>query len=499
MDALNLLMGGFATALQPNNLLFALLGSVLGTMVGIMPGIGPVAGTALLLPLTFKLDPTASIIMLCAIYYGAMYGGTLTSVLLNVPGEAASAITCIDGHEMAKRGRAGPALAVAAIGSFVGGIVATVGLVLLAQPLTALALKFGPPEFFALMLVGLSLVTGLAGRSIALALISAILGLLIAMVGIDPVIGSQRFTFGNLNLLGGIDVVIVAMGLFGVGEILVNMERNVMATALGTRFKELLPSRSDMKRSAMPIVRGTGIGFLLGLIPGVGAVVPTVLSYVTEKKLSKTPDQFGTGMIEGVAGPETANNAYANSALIPMFTLGIPGSPTVAVIMGAFMMKGLIPGPFLFRDHGDIAWAVIASFGVANLMLLILNLPLIPLWVKLLKIPTSILYTFVLGFCAIGAYTSNGQFFDVGLMAFFGVVGYIFKKIDVPLAPMILTIILGPLMEQSLRQSLEMSRGSFWIFIEHPIALGFILVALTFVLVSTFGIASKVRGAESEV
>jgi putative tricarboxylic transport membrane protein len=499
MDALNLLMGGFATAMQPNNLLFALIGSVLGTMVGIMPGIGPVAGTALLLPLTFKLDPTASIIMLCAIYYGAMYGGTLTSVLLNVPGEAASAITCIDGHEMAKRGRAGPALAVAAIGSFVGGIVATVGLVLLAQPLTALALKFGPPEFFALMLVGLSLVTGLAGRSIALALISAVLGLLIAMVGIDPVIGSQRFTFGNLNLLGGIDVVIVAMGLFGVGEILVNMERDVMATALGTRFKELLPSRSDMKRSAMPIVRGTGIGFLLGLIPGVGAVVPTVISYVTEKKLSKTPDQFGTGMIEGVAGPETANNAYANAALIPMFTLGIPGSPTVAVIMGAFMMKGLIPGPFLFRDHGDIAWAVIASFGVANLMLLILNLPLIPLWVKLLKIPTSILYTFVLGFCAIGAYTSNGQFFDVGLMAFFGVVGYIFKKIDVPLAPMILTIILGPLMEQSLRQSLEMSRGSFWIFIEHPIALGFILVALTFVLVSTFRIASKVRGADSEV
>jgi len=499
MDALNLLMGGFATAMQPNNLLFALIGSVVGTMVGIMPGIGPVAGTALLLPLTFKLDPTASIIMLCAIYYGAMYGGTLTSVLLNVPGEAASAITCIDGHEMAKRGRAGPALAVAAIGSFVGGIVATVGLVLLAQPLTALALKFGPPEFFALMLVGLSLVTGLAGRSIALALIAAVLGLLIAMVGIDPVIGSQRFTFGNLNLLGGIDVVIVAMGLFGVGEILVNMERNVMATALGTRFKELLPSRSDMKRSAMPIVRGTGIGFLLGLIPGVGAVVPTVISYVTEKKLSKTPDQFGTGMIEGVAGPETANNAYANAALIPMFTLGIPGSPTVAVIMGAFMMKGLIPGPFLFRDHGDIAWAVIASFGVANLMLLILNLPLIPLWVKLLKIPTSILYTFVLGFCAIGAYTSNGQFFDVGLMAFFGVVGYIFKKINVPLAPMILTIILGPLMEQSLRQSLEMSRGSFWIFIEHPIALGFMLVALTFVLISTFGIASKVRGADSEV
>lgn len=499
METLDLLLGGFATALQPINLAFALTGCILGTLVGIMPGIGPVAGTALLLPLTFKMDATAAIIMLSAIYYGAMYGGTLTSILVNVPGEAASAITCLDGYEMAKRGRAGPALAVAAIGSFFGGTIATMGLVLLAMPLTALALKFGPPEFFSLMLVGLSLVIGLAGRSIALALISAILGLLIAMVGIDPVVGAPRFTFGNLNLLGGINVVVVAMGLFGVGEILLSLERERAGTALGTKLRELIPTREDVRRSALPVLRGTGIGFFLGLIPGVGAVVPTVMSYITEKRLSKTPEKFGTGMIEGVAGPETANNAYANAALIPLFTLGIPGSPTVAVIMGAFMMKGLIPGPFLFRDHADIVWGVIASLYVGNAILLVLNLPLIPLWVRLLKLPTSILYTFVLAFSAIGAYSINGQAFDVGMMAVFGILGYLFKKIEIPLAPLILTLILGPLMEQSLRQSLEMSRGKFSIFVEQPISLGLIIVAILFAAASTMRGVSKVRGADSEV
>ena len=499
METLDLLLGGFATALQPVNLAFALIGCILGTLVGIMPGIGPVAGTALLLPLTFKLDATASIIMLSAIYYGAMYGGTLTSVLVNVPGEAASAITCLDGHEMAKRGRAGPALAVAAIGSFFGGTIATMGLVLLAKPLTALALKFGPPEFFSLMLVGLSLVIGLAGKSIALALISAALGLLIAMVGIDPVMGAPRFAFGNVHLLGGIDVVIVAMGLFGVGEILVSLERSGIGTAISTRLRELVPTRDDVRRSAMPMLRGTGIGFFLGLIPGVGAVVPTVMSYITEKRLSKTPEKFGTGMIEGVAGPETANNTYANAALIPLFTLGIPGSPTVAVIMGGFMMKGLIPGPFLFRDHAPVVWGVIASFYVGNIILLILNLPLIPLWVRLLKLPTSILYTFVLAFCALGAYSINGQAFDVGMMTAFGILGYVFKKLEIPLAPLILTLILGPLMEQSLRQSLEMSRGRFSIFVEHPISLGLILLAIVFAALSMMRGVAKVRGADSEV
>ena len=499
MESLTLLAGGFAIALEPTNLLFALAGCVLGTLVGILPGIGPVAGTALLLPATFALPPTAGIIMLSAIYYGAMYGGTLTSVLVNVPGEAASAITCLDGYEMAKQGRAGPALAVAAIGSFVGGIVATMGLVLLAVPLTKLALLFGPPEFFSLMLVGLSLVIGLAGKSVLLALVSAVLGLLISMIGIDPVAGAPRFAFGRLELMAGINVVVVAMGVFGVGEILLNLEREMAATPLSARFRDLFPGRDDVRRSTMPIVRGTVIGFFLGLIPGVGAVVPTVMSYVAEKRLSKTPEKFGTGMIEGVAGPETANNAYANAALIPLFTLGIPGSPTVAIIMGAFMMKGLIPGPFLFRDHADIAWGVIASFCIGNLMLLILNLPLIPLWVRLLRIPRPILFSLILGFCVVGAYSLNGQMFDVGMMAVFGIVGYLFKKAEIPLAPLLLTLILGPLMEQSLRQSLEISRGDFTILFTRPISLGLIVTACVFALVSTMAIARRVRGVDSEV
>ncbi|MBL8702430.1 MAG: tripartite tricarboxylate transporter permease [Alphaproteobacteria bacterium] len=499
MASLDLLLTGFSIAAQPNNLLFALIGSIIGTVVGILPGIGPVAGTALLLPIAFNMDATSSIIMLTSIYYGAMYGGTLTSVLVNVPGEAASAITCLDGHEMAKRGRAGPALAMAAIGSFIGGLISICGLILLAGPLTRLALLFGPPEFFALMLVGLSLVIGLAGRSIALALISAVLGLLVAMVGIDPVAGAPRFTFGNVNLLGGVDVVIVAMGVFGVGEILVALEREAATTVLRTRLRELMPTREDVARSVAPILRGTGIGFALGLIPGVGAVVPTVMSYIAEKRLSRTPEKFGQGMIEGVAGPETANNAYANAALIPLLTLGIPGSPTVAVIMGAFMMKGIIPGPFLFQEHPGVVWGVIASFVIGNAILLVLNLPLIPLWVSLLRIPRTALFTLILGFCVVGAYAANGQVFDVGAMCVFGVLGWLFKKLDIPLAPLILTLILGPLMEQSLRQSLEISRGDFTVFVTRPIALGLVLVAAAVVTLSTLRIVAAVRGQDSEL
>jgi len=492
-------MAGFATALQPTNLAFALIGCVLGMLVGVLPGIGPVAGAAILLPVTFTIGPTAAIIMLSAIYYGAMYGGTITSVLVNVPGEGASAITCLDGYAMAKQGRAGQALAVAAIGSFFGGIAATAGLVVLATPLTSLALKFGPPEFFALMLVGLSLVTGLAGNSIVRALISAVVGLLVAMVGIDPVMGAPRLTFGNLNLLNGIDVVVVAMGLFGVGEILLALERSDGDAARPLKSSSLRLSREDVRRSVLPVLRGTGIGFFLGLIPGVGAIIPTVMSYVAERRLSKTPEKFGTGMIEGVAGPETANNAYSNAALIPLFTLGIPGSPTVAIIMGAFMMNGIVPGPFLFRDHADLVWGVIASFCIGNAILLVLSLPLIALWVKIIEIPRGILFTFVLGFCVLGALSVNGQAFDIGMMTAFGIVGYLFKKLDIPLAPMILTLILGPLMEQSLRQSLEISRGSFAIFFTQPIALFLILVALAFAVLATRSALVAVRGADSEV
>jgi putative tricarboxylic transport membrane protein len=491
-------MGGFAAALQPTNLLFAVIGCILGTLIGVLPGVGPAAGCAMLIPVTVVLNPTGAIIMLAAIYYGAMYGGTITSVLVNVPGEAASAVTCLDGYAMAKQGRAGPALSIAAIGSFIGGTVATLGLVVVAVPLTRFALSFGPPEFFALMFVGLSLVTGLAGRSLVRALISAILGMLIAMVGIDPVMGAPRFTFGQTDLLDGFGIVPVVMGVFGISEILLNAEAQAMQV-FDTKMSSLILSMKDIKASVWPIVRGTGIGFFLGLIPGVGAVVPTFLSYSVEKRASKTPEKFGTGMIEGVAGPETTNNAYANAALIPLFTLGIPSSPTTAIIMGALMMNGLIPGPMLFKENPQFVWAVIASFFIGNAILLILNLPCIPLWVAVLKIPYSILLTLILGFCVVGAYSLSNSVFDVGAMLAFGIVGYLFKKLDIPSAPLVLTLILGPLMERGLRQSLEMSRGDFSIFFTRPISGTLLAIAAVVIVTSTFRALAPVRGADSQV
>ncbi len=498
MESLQLLAHGFTIALQPTNLLFAVMGCILGTVIGVLPGVGPAAGTAILIPITFVLDPTPAIIMLSAIFYGAMYGGTITSVLINTPGEAASAITCLEGYEMAKRGRAGAALSIAAIGSFIGGSIATMGLVLLALPLTSLALKFGPPEFFALMVLGLSLVTGLAAKSMTRALMSAIFGLLIAMVGIDPVMGAPRFSFGITELLDGFDFVPVVMGIFGISEILLNAESEVRGV-FDTKMSTLIPTRQDLKDSAGAILRGTGIGFFLGLIPGVGAVVPTFISYVAEKKVSKHPEKFGTGVIQGVAGPETANNAYANAALIPLFTLGIPGSPTIAILMGAFMMNGLIPGPFLFKEHADFVWAVIASLYVGNAILVILNLPLIPVWVAILKIPYSILFSLILGFCVLGSYSINSSVFDVGSMIAFGVIGYLFKKLDFPLAPVALTLILGPLMERGLRQSLEISRGDFTIFFTRPISLGLLAIAALFVLSATFRVVSQLRGGDTQL
>ncbi|MBI3709734.1 MAG: tripartite tricarboxylate transporter permease [Proteobacteria bacterium] len=498
METLHLLAGGIAGALQPTNLLFAFLGCVIGTIVGILPGIGPVAGTAILIPLTASLDPTAAIIMLSAIYYGAMYGGTLTSVLVNVPGEAASAITCLDGYAMAKQGRAGAALTIAAIGSFIGGSIATMGLVWLALPISSVALRFGPPEFFALMVVGLSLVTGLASTSLVRALLSATFGLMVAMVGVDPVVGGQRFTFGQVDLLDGINVVSVAMGLFGIGEILLIAETKAVQV-LDAKIRTLMPTKQDWQDSWAPILRGTGIGFFIGLIPGIGAVVPTIISYVAEKRLSRTPEKFGTGMIAGVAGPETANNAYSNASLVPLFTLGIPGSPTVAIIMGAFMMNGLVPGPLLFQEHSDLVWTVIASLFVGNVILVILNLPLIPLWVMILKAPQSVLCTLILAFCVLGAYTLSGSAFDIIVMALFGVLGYLFRKLDIPLAPMVLTVILGPMMEKALRQSLEISRGSFEIFFTRPISVALLGVAAVFLIASTLRLASAVRGDDSEV
>jgi putative tricarboxylic transport membrane protein len=483
LDALQNLIMGFGVAMQPQNLLFALIGSFIGTAIGVLPGIGPAAGMAILLPITYSLDPTSAIIMLAAIFYGAQYGGTITSVLMNIPGEAASAITCMDGYQLAKKGKASTALAIAAIGSFVGGTVATAVLVFAAPPLARMALQFGPPEFFALMVVGLCLVTGLAGKSVTKGLMMAAFGLLLSMVGMDPIRGLPRFTFDFTELMDGVGFIPVIMGLFGVGEILMNAEEALPPVFLDSRLSSLIPSKEDIKASIWPVIRGSGLGVVLGLIPGVTNAATSFLSYVFEKKMSKYPEKFGTGVIEGVAGPETANNAHANASFIPLLTLGVPATPGIAVIMGGFIMNGLVPGPLLFRDHAQFVWAVIASMYTGNVILLILNLPLIGIWVKILKIPYSILFALILCFTVIGAYSINGLAFDVGLMALFGVVGYILKKADFPLAPIALTLILGPLMEKGLRQALEMSQGDFGIFFQRPISAVLLTVAVLALLV----------------
>jgi putative tricarboxylic transport membrane protein len=489
VEGLTLLASGLAAALTLQNLAFALAGCVLGTLIGVLPGVGPAAGTAILIPLTFKLDATGAIIMLAAIYYGAMYGGTITSVLINVPGEAASVVTCIDGYQMARQGRAGTALGIAAIGSFVGGVVATLALVLVAPPLARFALSFGPPEFFCLMLLGLSLVTGLAGRSLVAALLMTVLGLLLALIGIDPVRGAPRFTFGIPDLYDGLGFVPVVMGLFGVAEILITLEAPTRQM-LEAKLSKLLPTRDEWPRLGGAIGRGTVVGFFLGLIPGVGAVIPTFMAYVLEKRVSKHPEKFGTGVAEGVASPETANNAYANASMIPLLVLGVPSSPTIAVLMGAFIVHGLTPGPFLFKEQPDLVWAVIASFLIGNVILLVLNLPLVGLWAKLLKARYQYLCVGTLVFCIVGAYSLRGAVFDVGVMLAFGVIGYILRKLGLPLAPAVLALILGPFMERSLRTSLEMSGGEFGIFVTRPIAATLLALTVVVLVASTLRIAA---------
>lgn len=469
------LLNGFAAVLTPQNLMLVLAGCLLGTLIGVLPGVGPVAGTAILIPLTMDLDPAGAIIMLAAIFYGSQYGGTITSVLINTPGEAASAITCIDGYEMTKQGKAGVALGTAAIGSFVGGTIATIGLVIAAAPLASLGLKIGPPEFFAMMILGMSLLVGLAGKSMVRALISAALGLLLAMVGIDPVQGQPRFTFGMVHFFDGVEFVAVLVGLFGLGEILNSFMQKRTATG-NVRVGRLLPGKRDMQDSAGAIGRGSIIGFLLGIIPGMTGSASSLLAYGTERKFARNKDKLGKGAIEGVASPESANNAHANSALIPLFTLGIPGSPTVAVLMGAFLMNGLTPGPTLFQTDPHVAWAVIASLFVGNLVCLALNLPLIRLWTMFLKIPQALLTAIILVFLVVGSYSINNSVVDVLVMFVFGIVGLFFRRLDIPLAPLVLTLILGPFMERSLRQSLDISLGDFSIFFTRPISLTLIII-----------------------
>ena len=482
MDTLNELLGGFAAAMTWQNLIFAFLGCLLGTIIGVLPGIGPVAGVALLIPLTMNLDATGAIIMLCAIFYGTAYGGTITSVLLNTPGEAASAITTIDGYAMTKIGKAGAALTIAAVGSFVGGTIATIGLVAAAKPLGELGLLVGPPEFFALMVVGISLLVALAGKSMVKAIISGALGLLISMVGIDPVAGAPRFTFGMDRLLDGVSFVAVIVGVFGLSELLSHRKDSHTPTVHAPGLRSLLPTGREWRRSAPAMARGTGIGFGLGLIPGMTGSVSSLLSYGAEKKFSRHRHELGKGAIEGVAGPETANNAHANAALIPLFTLGIPASPTIAVLMGAFLQQGLTPGPTLFTEHSEIAWAIIASLFIGNLLLLLLNVPLVGLWTSILRVPSSILTAVILLFMVIGAYTINFSVFDVFVMIGFGLLGLALRHLDIPLAPMVLTLVLGPLMERSLRESLEISQGDFGIFVNRPISVVLIGLGILIVL-----------------
>lgn len=482
MESLSLLGAGLLNALSPSNLLFAFIGCVLGTLIGVLPGVGPTAGIAVLIPLTFSLDATGAIIMLAAIYYGAMYGGTITSVLLNTPGEAASVVTTLDGYEMARQGRGGVALGIAAIGSFIGGTIATFGLALLAPPLAAFALTFGPAEQFALLILGLSMLIGLAGRSVVAGLMMGLFGLILGLVGIDPILGAPRLTFGIVDLYDGIDLVPVVMGLFGIGEILLNLEQPAL-TVFGTKIASLFPSRAEWGRAAGAIARGTGLGFFLGLIPGTNSAIASFLSYVVERRFAK--QQLGTGAIEGVAAPETANNAYTSAALIPLLTLGLPSSPSIAILMGAFIINGLVPGPLLFRDRPEFVWTIIASLYVGNVILLILNLPLVGLWVQILKIRYSILMVLIIVFSIVGSYSLNGSVFDVGMMFFFGILGYAFKKLDLPMAPTVLALVLGPLIERSLRTSLEISAGDPSIFIKSPTSAALLLLAATILIVSS--------------
>ncbi|MFT4030076.1 MAG: tripartite tricarboxylate transporter permease [Protaetiibacter sp.] len=489
MNGFDQLLGGFLTVLTPENLLLALLGCVLGMLVGVLPGFGPAAATSLLLPITFTLGPTAAIIVLAAILYGSAYGGTITAVLLNVPGETSSVATTLDGYKMARQGRGGQALAIAAIGSFVGGVVGLLGFVL-AVPLSNLALAFQPPEFFALTIFGVALVAGLGGKSIVKALISGGLGLIVGLIGIDFITGAPRFTFGQVELLDGLNLVPIVMGLFGISELFTSIERHATTPAPIT-VTSIWPTRDDFRRSVLPIARGSVIGFFMGLLPGSPGAATSFTSYVVERRLSKHPEEFGKGAIEGVAGPETANNSLSISGMIPLFTLGIPTSATMAIMMGAFTVNGLIPGPLLFTQHPDVAWAIIASMFVGNVILLVLNLPLARVWVAFLRIPYPLLYGFVLAIMLVGAYTIEGSAFNVAVMLVAGLIGYGLRKVDIPLAPIALTIVLAPLMEQSLRTALTISRGDPGIFFHSPLST--ILLVGSVTAIAAFAIRGVLR------
>lgn len=472
----DLLLQGFATALTPNNIFFAFLGCSIGTLVGVLPGIGPTSGIAILLPLTTVLPPIPAIIMMAAIYYGAMYGGSTTAIVVNIPGEAASVPTALDGYALAQQGRAGPALGIAAIGSFVAGSLSLVGVTFFAPILAGVALAFGPPEYFALMFMALSLVVSLSEKALLKGLAGMFLGLLASLIGMDPFTGTTRLTFGSSTLIAGVNFVAVVIGLFAFGELFVNVERQI-THIYDTRIKNWWPTWRDIRETAVSMIRGTAVGFFLGLLPGCGPAVSTFVAYDVEKRCSRHPERFGKGAMEGVAGPESANNAGSSSQFIPLLAFGIPPGPTLAMLLGALMMYGLQPGPRLWTEQPQLVWSVIASMYIGNVMLLILNLPLVGFWARIALIPFPVLGPLIAVFSLIGAYSVRYLLFDVWGALAFGVLGYFMRKFGYPLAPVVLAVILSPQLEIALKQSLALSQGSYLIFFGRPIALAFMILA----------------------
>jgi len=486
MDPASGLLYGFSVAFEPENILAALLGALVGTFVGVLPGIGPIGAMALLLPVTLALRPETALIMLAGIYYGAMYGGSTTSILVNVPGEAASVVTAIDGYQLAKKGRAGAALAVAAVGSFVAGTLGVVGLMLFAPPLAQLALSFGPPEYCMVALVGLLALSRLSASSLAKGLFVLALGLGLATVGMEPVSGVSRYAFGFVELSQGIELVAVVMGLYGMAEVLLVAERaGGLPQVVGVKLKELFPTRVEWLRSLPAVLRGTFIGFLVGLIPGPAAVISTFVSYNLERRLSRHPEEFGHGAIEGVAGPESANNAATSGAMVPLLALGIPFAPATAMLLAALMIQGIRPGPLLIQERPEVFWGVIASMYVGNVALLILNLPLVGMWVSLLRIPQPVLLSLILIFMLLGTYSVNNSLLDLTVLWVMGLVGYTLRKLDFDVAPMVLGLVLGPMLEKAFRQSLFMSRGDLLVFLERPLSAALLAVLVALLVLPT--------------
>jgi putative tricarboxylic transport membrane protein len=499
MDVLHFLGNGFASALQWHNLLFAFIGVLIGTAVGVLPGIGPMSGVALLIPVTATMTggmgpeeaATSAIILLSGVYYGAMYGGSTTSILLNTPGESSSVVTTLDGYQMAKQGRAGAALAISAIGSFAAGIFSLLALVLLAEPLSNMAIKFGPSEYFSLMLLGLAAVSGLAGKSMTKALIMTVMGLLLATIGMDNVSGVARFTYGYPILYSGLEFLTIAVGLFALGEVFKTILNREYTTGDLIRVGRIMPTRQDLKDSAGPIARGSLLGFFIGVLPGAGATLASFFSYIMEKKISKNPEKFGTGAIEGVAAPESANNAASGGAMIPLLTLGIPGSGTTAILMGALIMYNVQPGPLLFTDHPEVAWGLIASMFIGNLMLLLLNMPLVKVFAKIIETPPKFLLPIIIAISIFGVYAVQYNTFDLMLLIGCGVAGYFLAKNDYPLAPLVLGLVLGPMIENNMRRALTASNGDFSIFITKPVSALFLIGALLWLVIP---LLLKLRG-----